>query len=190
MPSRAATQSAANSDIEEPSNTATSDTRKRKASAAKGSSAKKTTTTKRKTSKTGNSDNGTPLREDGQADRDDSLDAEDDEDDEDDDGASKTAGGASGKPKVTKYVLHTQLCNCCTHTTILIRLCSVSLASGFFLDWLPSHSRKAQNRNAQRESRQRKAEYVKALEGFVALHKVDMSSQLQGLLFAIGCALP
>lgn len=48
-------------------------------------------------------------------------------------------------------------------------------------------SRKAQNRNAQRESRQRKAEYVKALEGLVALQKVDMSAQLQGLLFAIGC---
>lgn len=41
-----------------------------------------------------------------------------------------------------------------------------------------------------RENRQRKAEYVKALEGYVALHKIDLSSQLQGLLFAIGCESP
>lgn len=115
MSSRAATQNAANSDIDnEASNAATggaSDTRKRKAPISRPSSAKKTTAAKRKNGKVTNSNDGDAAQDVGssgaplQADRDDSLDVDEDEEDEDDGTGSKAGGGPSSKAKPSKYAL-------------------------------------------------------------------------------------
>lgn len=115
MPSRAGTQSAANSDVDMDQQSNAADTRKRKAPASRASSAKKAAPARRRGSKAGsiNNNNGgsaTPVREDGtsgaqlQGERDESLDAEEDDDEDDDEDGPKANLTGRGKPGKSKYV--------------------------------------------------------------------------------------
>lgn len=122
MPSRAGTQSAANSDVDMDA----ADTRKRKAPASRASSAKKAAPAKRRGSKAGSLNNNggsaTPVREDAtsgaqlQGERDESLDAEEDDDEDDDEDGPKANLSGRGKPGKSKYVytaLHRSSKICC-----------------------------------------------------------------------------